>query len=161
MKAKNRTEEIEGGKEGARRETEIPPLAVAADHSEPDPEAVPRQTRRRFTAGQKLKILRQIDECSQAGEVGAILRKNGLYSSTVSGWRRQRERGELTGLSGKALGRPPILKDPKDTVIRRQQKEIDKLQRKLEQAAVIIDIQKKVASLLGIPLNTLPNEEDD
>ncbi len=74
---------------------------------------------------------------------------------------KQRERGELTGLSGKALGRPPILKDPKDTVIRRQQKEIDKLQRKLEQAAVIIDIQKKVASLLGIPLNTLPNEEDD
>jgi transposase-like protein len=161
MKAKIKTEKIEGGTEGARRETEVPPLAVAGDQPKPDPEAIPKQTRRRFTAGQKLKILRQIDECSQSGEVGAILRRNGLYSSTVSGWRRQRERGELTGLSGKALGRPPILKDPRDTVIRKQQKEIEKLQRKLDQAAVIIDIQKKGASLLGIPLSQLPNEEND
>jgi transposase len=161
MKAKNRTKETEGGIEGARRASEIPPLAVAKEQPKPDPETAPRKTRRRFSAGQKLKILRQIDECDQSGEVGAILRRNGLYSSTVSGWRRQRERGELTGLSGKALGRPPILKDPRDTVIRKQQKEIDKLQRKLEQAAVIIDIQKKVASLLGIPLSTLPSEEDD
>lgn len=144
--------------EGARRATEMTP---GGKDKRPDSEVVGKPTRRKFSAKQKLKILKEIDECGRNGEVGALLRRYGLFSSTVSGWRRQRERGELEGLHGKKVGRPSIPKDPRDKIIHDLEKENRKLKRNLDKAEVVIDIQKKVATLLGIHLDSPPSDEND
>jgi len=120
-------------------------------------EVVAKGKRRQYPAEYKLRILREVDECKGAGEVGALLRREGLYSSLVSKWREQRERGSLTGLSGQRRG-PKV--DPQAKELERLQRENKRLQEKLERAELIIDVQKKVARLLGVPLedNNL-NEE--
>ena len=112
-------------------------------------EVVARAKRRQYAAEYKLRILREIDECKGSGEVGALLRREGLYSSLVSKWREQSERGSLTGLSGHRRG-PKV--DPQAVEIARLQRENKRLQEKLERAELIIDVQKKVARLLGVPL---------
>ena len=161
MEKKDKQADNNGVNDGARRATEIAPMPTGSDPQKPDPEVSEKPSRRRFTATQKLKILKQIDDLTKPGEVGAFMRKNGLYSSTVSGWRRKRESGELAGLTPKKKGRKPIPKDPKEKVIKSQQKEIARLQRKLEKAETIIEIQKKVATLLGVPLKSQESEEND
>jgi transposase len=120
-------------------------------------EVVAKAKHRQYAAEYKLRILREIDECKGSGEVGALLRREGLYSSLVSKWREQSERGSLTGLSGHRRG-PKV--DPQAVEIARLQRENKRLQEKLERAELIIDVQKKVARLLGVPLedNNL-NEE--
>ena len=112
-------------------------------------EVVAKAKRRQHPAEYKLRILREVDECKGSGEVGALLRREGLYSSLVSKWREQRERGSLTGLSGHRRG-PKV--DPQAVEIARLQLENKRLQEKLQHAELIIDIQKKVARLLGVPL---------
>ena len=112
-------------------------------------EVVTKAKRRQHPAEYKLRILREIDECKGSGEVGALLRREGLYSSLVSKWREQRERGSLTGLSGHRRG-PKV--DPNAAELARLQRENKRLQEKLERAELIIDVQKKVARLLGVPL---------
>src|SRR4030067_115760 len=97
----------------------------------------------------KLRILREVDECKGKGEVGALLRREGLYSSLVSKWREQHERGSLTGLSGHRRG-PKV--DANAVELARLQTENKRLQEKLERAELIIDVQKKVARLRGVPL---------
>jgi len=126
-------------------------------------EVVAKAKRRQHPAEYKLRILREIDECKGSGEVGALLRREGLYSSLVSKWREQRERGSLTGLSSshhcyftKRTGlsghrRGPKV-DPNAVELVRLQRENKRLQEKLERAELIIDVQKKVARLLGVPL---------
>jgi transposase len=120
-------------------------------------EVIAKAKRRQHPAEYKLRILREIDECKGSGEVGALLRREGLYSSLVSKWREQRERGSLTGLSGQRRG-PKV--DANAAELARLQRENKRLQEKLERAELIIDVQKKVARLLGVPLedNNL-NEE--
>ena len=120
-------------------------------------EVVAKAKRRQHPAEYKLRILREVDECKGSGEVGALLRREGLYSSLVSKWREQRERGSLTGLSGHRRG-PKV--DPQAVEIARLQLENKRLQEKLQRAELIIEVQKKVARLLGVPLedNNL-NEE--
>lgn len=120
-------------------------------------EVVAKAKRRQHPAEYKLRILREIDECQGSGEVGALLRREGLYSSLVSKWREQSERGSLTGLSGHRRG-PKV--DANAVELVRLQRENKRLQEKLECAELIIDVQKKVARLLGVPLeeNNL-NEE--
>ena len=112
-------------------------------------EVVAKAKRRQHPAEYKLRILREVDECKGSGEVGALLRREGLYSSLVSKWREQRERGSLTGLSGHRRG-PKV--DPQAVEIARLQRENKRLQEKLERAELIIEVQKKVARLLGVPL---------
>ena len=112
-------------------------------------EVVAKAKRRQHPAEYKLRILREVDECKGSGEVGALLRREGLYSSLVSKWREQRERGSLTGLSGHRRG-PKV--DPQAVELARLQRENKRLQEKLQHAELIIDIQKKVARLLGVPL---------
>jgi transposase len=112
-------------------------------------EVVAKAKRRQYAAEYKLRILREIDECQGSGEVGALLRREGLYSSLVSKWREQSERGSLTGLSGHRRG-PKV--DPQAVEIARLQRENKRLREKLERAELIIDVQKKVARLLGVPL---------
>lgn len=112
-------------------------------------EVVAKAKRRQHPAEYKLRILREIAECKGSGEVGALLRREGLYSSLVSKWREQREQGSLTGLSGHRRG-PKV--DVNATELVGLQKENKRLQEKLERAELIIDVQKKVARLLGVPL---------
>ena len=120
-------------------------------------EVVAKAKRRQYAAEYKLRILHEVDQCNGAHEVGALLRREGLYSSLVSKWREQSERGSLTGLSGHRRG-PKV--DANAVELVRLQRENKRLQEKLERAELIIDVQKKVARLLGVPLeeNNL-NEE--
>jgi transposase-like protein len=129
-------------------------------------EVVVKAKRRQHSAEYKLRILREVDECQGKGEVGALLRREGLYSSLVSKWREQRERGGLTGLSEHRRG-PKV--DANAVEVARLQRENKRLQEKLERAELIIDVHtcpggrcqgKKVAWLLGVPLSDNNLSED-
>lgn len=127
----------------------------------PDPEVPARHAKRRFTTAYKLDILRQADACTRPGELGALLRREGLYSSHLVTWRRQRAHG----LTAKKRGRKPTASDPRVRTLEREKAvlatENRRLARRLQRAETIIAYQKKVATLLEIPLNPLPNDEDD
>ena len=120
----------------------------------PDPEVPARHARRRFTTAYKLEILRKADACTRHGELGALLRREGLYSSHVVTWRRQREHG----LRPKTRGRKKAAVDPR---VKKLEQENRRLTSQLQRAETIIAFQKKVAELLGIPLTPLPSDEDD
>ena len=114
----------------------------------PDPEVIVKAQRRRFTAEYKQRILQEADAGTQHGEVGALLRREGLYSSHLNTWRQQRARGELQGLRPAKRGRKA---DPQAAEIVRLQRETERLQAQLARAELIIDVQKKVSQLLGLP----------
>ena len=118
----------------------------------PDPEVPARHARRRFTTAYKLEILRKADACTRHGELGALLRREGLYSSHVVTWRRQREHG----LTPKTRGRKKAAVDPR---VKKLEQENRRLTSRLQRAETIIAFQKKVAELLGIPLK--PFEADE
>lgn len=109
-------------------------------------EVVAKAKRRQHSAEYKLRILREVDASKGTGEVGALLRREGLYSSLVSKWREQRERGSLSGLSEHRRG-PKV--DPNAAELVRLQQENKRLKEQLERAELIIDVQKKVAQLIG------------
>jgi len=113
-----------------------------------------RHARRRFTPKYKLEILRRADACTQPGQVGELLRKEGLYSSHLVTWRTQREEG----LTPKKRGRKAKVVDPR---VKKVEQENRRLVRRLQKAEAIIDFQKKVHELLGIPLKPFESEEDD
>lgn len=119
-------------------------------------EVVAKAKRRQHSAEYKLRILRELDESKGTGMAGALLRREGLYSSLVSKWREQRERRSLSGLSEHRRG-PKV--DPNAAELARLQRENKRLKEQLERAELIIDVQKKVAQLIGA---TPPpkNEED-
>ncbi len=125
-----------------------------------DMEVPARIQRRRFTAAYKLRILEQAEQCTGPGEIGALLRREGLYSSHLTSWRRARQKGALAGLSKK---RGPIKKQKTAEAkeIERLVRENTKLRKQLRRAAVINDVQKKVSDILGIDLNPSENEEND
>ena len=126
----------------------------------PDPEVPEQAKRRRFSAKYKLRILRKADACTEKGELGALLRREGLYASHLTTWRRQREEGSLKGLAPKKRGRK-AKKSPQSKRVAQLEGEVRRLRQKLEQAEAIIDIQKKVAALLGIPMNSPESGEND
>jgi transposase len=119
-----------------------------------DPEVPERPARRRFLAEYKLQILRQADACEESGQLGELLRREGLYSSHLSTWRKQREQGTLDALTPKKRGRKPRDNDPLIEENRRLERVNKRLVERLRQAEVIIDVQKKVAEILGIPLQS-------
>lgn len=127
----------------------------------PDPEVPARHVKRRFTTAYKLEILRRADACTRPGELGALLRKEGLYSSHLVTWRRQRAHG----LTPKKRGRKAMSTDPRVKTLEREKAalatENRRLERRLQRAETIIAFQKKVHELLGIPLKPLPSDEDD
>jgi transposase len=114
----------------------------------PDPEVVVKAQRRRFTAEYKHRVLQEAEACTQRGEVGALLRREGLYSSHLTTWRHQRQRGELQGLTPAKRGRKV---DPLAAENARLQREAERLKAQLTRAELIIDVQKKVSQLLGLP----------
>ena len=114
----------------------------------PDPAVVVNPERRHFSAEYKRRILHAADACTQRGEVGALLRREGLYSAHLTTWRRQRTHGELHGLTPAKRGRKA---DPRAAEIARLQRETERLKTQLARAELIIDVQKKLSQLLGLP----------
>lgn len=127
----------------------------------PDPEVPEKAARRRFTVEYKLQILRQADVCGDGGGVGALLRREGLYSSHLTTWRRQRDAGILSGLRPKPRGRKANPVHPLEVENEQLRKENNRLQKRLKQAELIIEVQKKISQMLGIPLETFEKGEDD
>jgi transposase-like protein len=147
------------GSPGERREgTEITGALLAAA-SRPDPEVAEKPQRRRFTAEYKVRILREADAGAEPGAIGALLRREGLYSSHLTEWRRQREQGALAGLAPKKRGRRGAPPHPLARRVSELERENTRLQRRLQQAEAIIEVQKKVSELLGIPLNPPGSDE--
>jgi transposase len=120
--------------------------------SPPEPEVAERAARRRFTAEHKLRVLRQADACTGTGELGALLRREGLYSSHLTTWRRQREQGSLAALSPKKRGRPAVPPSPLARRVADLERENARLTQRLQQAETLIAVQKKLSEALGIPL---------
>ena len=145
------------GTEGARRATGVAAgRGVAA--GVPDPEVSEKAKRRRFSAEYKLRILREADACKGDGDVGALLRREGLYSSLLTSWRRQRDELAKAGLKSKKRGRKSKATDPR---VKELERENARLQRRLARVETMLEIQKKASELLGIPLNPPDNDEND
>ena len=122
---------------------------------QPDPEVVPQARRRNFSAAYKLGILKEADQCEQTGQIGALLRREGLYSSHLTTWRRQRKAGQLAGL--KARKRGPK-KDERAAELMALRRENERLKARLEQADLIITAQKKLSQALE---RTLRADKDE
>src|SRR5664280_771567 len=116
----------------------------------PNPEVPEKASRRSYTAEYKRRILKEAADCKEQGQVGALLRREGLYSSNLTAWRHQVERGTLDALSSKKRGPKSRKPDPSVRRITEQEKEIQKLQAKLKKAELIIDAQKKIAEIFQL-----------
>ena len=125
----------------------------------PNPEVVEKPERRRFTKAYKLDILSQVDACSGVGQIGALLRREGLYSSYLGNWRLQRSQGLLDNAATKK--RAAKSSNHQATRVTQLERENARLKARLRQTELILDIQKKASEILGIPLNALDNEGSD
>jgi transposase len=114
-------------------------------------EVVAKVERWRFTAEYKLKVLREADECTRSGQIGALLRREGLYWSNLTTWRKQREHGELAGLSRKR-GPKGREKNPLAERVRELERDNARLKGRAERAEGIVELQKKISQILGIEL---------
>ena len=146
---------------GARRATAMMPVDAPQGTASPrpavippDPEVVATPTRRRFTAEDKLRILKLADACTASGSLGALLRSEGLYASNLTTWRRQRTEGMLSALTPQKRGRKASARHPLRAENETLRQENARLSTRLKQAELIIDVQKKVSQILGIPLET-------
>lgn len=134
-----------------------PARPFAREARKRDPEVVARAQRRTFTAAYKLRILREVSACKGDGDIGAILRREGLYWSQLTDWRQ----AISAGLEPQQRGPKAKPVDPNAAELKALRKENAELQRRLAKAELVIDIQKKVAALLGIPLAKLDEGDDD
>lgn len=130
-----------------------------ANGETPDPEVSARPHRRTFTAEYKMRILAEVNAVKERGEVGAILRREGIYSSHLAEWRGALRRGSVEVLSKKRG--PKSMKNPLADENERLRRELAAVTKRLSQAELIISVQKKVASLLGIPLKTIDDDGSD
>ncbi len=142
--------------EGARRATVDSGARVPEGPL--DPEVTERAKRRRFTAEYKLRILRKADACKGDGDVGALLRREGLYSSQLAAWRRRRDELAKVGLKASKRGPKGKVADPR---IKQLERENARLKRRLDRVELMLDIQKKASEMLGIPLNQPDKDEND
>ena len=126
-----------------------------------DPEVPEKKPRRRFTAKYKLKILQEADACSEPGQIGVLLRREGLFSSNLTTWRRQRDEGLLDALSPKKRGRKKKEKNPLNQKVAELERENERLRKKLKKAEIIIDVQKKISEILGISQDQSKDEGKD
>jgi len=144
-----------GAGSGAGREVPSAPPASSVD-----PEVLAHARRRQFSERYKLKIVREADACAAPGEVGAMLRREGLYSSHLAAWRKQVREGALRELRGKKRG--PARKEDRASAkrIAQLERENTRLRRRLKDAETIIEFQKKVSEVLGMPLRETERGED-
>jgi hypothetical protein len=144
--------------------TGTPFSGTGTSASEPgDPEVAEKARRRRFTAQYKLGLLEEADRC-EAGEIGALLRREGLYASHLTTWKRQRESGALKALGPRKRGckaqvRDARVRDARVQRLEALERENERLRRRLAQAETLIEVPKKVSTLLGIALNPSDNAE--
>ena len=126
-------------------------MAQAA-HEEQAVEVTEKAKRRQYSAAYKLKILQEADGCRKPGEVGALLRREGLYSSHLAAWRKARAKGERKGLEARPRGPQAKVPDPREQKLAEQERETARWKARAELAEALVEIQKKVAALLGIDL---------
>jgi transposase len=124
----------------------------------PDPEVVAQAKRRRFTGEYKQRILAETDQAKGSGGIGLLLRREGLYSSLLATWRRERAAGVLQALTPQKRG-PKSKRDPFQEETAQLRRENVRLTEQLRKAEIVIDVQKKVAALLGWPIATASPEE--
>ena len=141
----------QGGAERSEAEPGAGPDVAGADVaiSAPDPEVPAKAKRRTFSAKYKLRILAEADACTEPGDIGRLLRREGLYSSHLTTWRRARDVGALAALEPKKRGRKPRHRNALAKRVDALERDNQRLQEELRKARVIIDVQKKVAMLLG------------
>ncbi len=123
-------------------------------------EVVAKARRRRFSAEYKARILREADAGAGTGQLGVLLRREGLYSSHLTAWRRVRTRGALAALAAKKRGRKST-RDARDRELAKLSRENARLRRQLAQAEAVLEVQKKLSEILGIPLNPPARDESD
>jgi transposase-like protein len=145
--------------QGARRASEEGAGGGAA--RVPDPEVVATAKRRQYSASEKRRIVAAADACKGPGERGALLRREGVYSSMLSTWRKQLARAGETALAPQRRGPKPDPARPERLRIEKLEREKARLERELAQARLIIDVQKKVAALLGMPLAEPPTDSEE
>jgi transposase-like protein len=133
--------------------------SVGEQRTTPSSEVLEKPVRRRYTVEYKARILAEADACSEPGMLGELLRREGLYSSHLTTWRRQRDQGALAGLTPKRRGRKAKPKNPLADEVARLQRENERLKEQLRQAELVVDVQKKVSEMLNIPLKTPDSEE--
>jgi transposase-like protein len=140
-----------GASQGARRATEdAPGSAAPAVPSDTNSEVVPHARRRHFSKAEKRRILEAADRCTKPGEIGALMRREGVYSSSLSTWRRQREAADLAALAPQKRG-PKADPNRADTLLIAQlTRDNLRLQSSLDKANLVIEVQKKLAVLLGL-----------
>ena len=146
-----------GASQGARRATEDAPgsAAQAPRPAGADAEVVAHARRRQFSTADKRRILEAADRCTLPGEVGALMRREGVYSSSLSTWRRQRESADLAALAPQKRG-PKVDPHRAETLhIAQLTRERDSLKSRLDKALLVIDVQKKLAALLGSPTDSI------
>jgi transposase-like protein len=122
----------------------------------PNTEVIAKAKRRHFTGAEKQRILREVEACRGTGEIGALLRREGIYSSYLTTWRKQRESRELDGLAPQKRGPKP---NPEAIELAKLRREHERLKERMRQAELIIDVQKKVARMLGATLDA-PDLDD-
>ena len=122
----------------------------------PNPEVPAKAQRRKFTSEYKLRIVREAESCKELGEIGALLRREGLYSSLLTAWRREVEQGAWVALGSRKRGPKARVVDPR---VKELERENARLRKRLEQAELIIGVQKKVSEILGIPLQGTDDDE--
>jgi transposase-like protein len=145
---------IEGSSQGARRATEeVPSIAPP-----PNPEVATVAQRRQFSSAHKRRVLAEADACSEPGQIGALLRREGIYSSLLSTWRAQRKRAEHGALQPKPRGPKAEPNRAEAKRVAELERENERLRRTLAQAYTIIDVQKKLCTLLGLPAAEAPSE---
>ena len=122
---------------------------------------VPEKARRRtFDRAYRLRIVEEADRCTEPGQIGTLLRREGLYSSQLSTWRRQRAEGTLSESNSKKRGRKPKTRDAAQVELEQLRREKEALAERLRQAEAIIEVQKKVSDLLGVPLSQASDENN-
>ena len=134
------------------RRDEAPGAGASHARPTPDPEVVAKPKRRKFTAQYRLRILEEAENCAQPGEVGRLLRREGLYSSHLTEWRRARREGSLQGLTPSKRGRKPAERNPLSAKVHELEAKVARLEKELHTAHTILDVQGKVAGLLGFSL---------
>ena len=126
--------------------------ALAAGFKKPEVEVAEKPVRRRFDVEYKRRVLKEVDTCVRSGELGALLRREGLYSSHLRTWRAARERGEIAGLAPKRRGPKVVIRDGRDRRIAELEREVRGWRARAERAEALVELQKKVSSLLGVAL---------
>jgi len=159
MSLKPRVEEMEGARRATGISSTLGLRGSGAKTVVPNPEVPEKASRRSYTAEYKRLILKEAEVCKEPGQVGALLRREGLYSSNLTAWRRQVERGTIDALSSKKRGPKARKPDPSVRRITEQEKEIQKLRGRLRKAELIIDAQKKIAEIFQLSRDQKEGED--